>query len=381
MKPRSCYVHVPFCAHRCGYCDFTLVTQRDDLIGPYLEGIERELELILGESDGERTPIDTLYWGGGTPSYLDASRLRRLFELVSHYFRLEESAEFTIEANPHGLDDERIAMLAELGGNRISLGVQSFDPDVLKVLERDHTPEEIVAVVRNLRSKIDNLSIDLIFGVPGQSLESYRETLQRAIDLEPRHLSTYGLTFEKGTAFWTRREHGTLLQIDEELEREMYALTMETLAENGFHQYEISSFAQAGFESRHNQVYWSGHPYHAFGPGASRFLEGTRENNHRSLFTWLKRLQSGLSPVAESETLSAEARARELLILGLRQTKGVTYGDFLELTGFDARELMGGHFPRHLESGLLNDDGHSVRITEAGRFIADSIVVDYLTSE
>ncbi|XZE49902.1 radical SAM family heme chaperone HemW [Planctomycetaceae bacterium SH248] len=380
MIPRSCYVHVPFCVHRCGYCDFTLVAGRDDLIGPYLEGIGRELRFVLGEPV-ERLELDTFYWGGGTPSYLNPDQLRQLNQTLRSRFELAADAEFTVEANPHGLDESRIQTLADLGCNRISLGVQSFDANVLKTLERDHSPEDIQTVVQRLRSRIDNFSIDLIFGVPGQTLDSYRTTLEQAIDLAPRHLSTYGLTFEKGTTFWSRREHGSLQQVDEELERDLYALTIERLEAAGYRQYEVSSFAQPGFESRHNQVYWSGKPYHAFGPGASRYLNGRRDNNHRSLFTWLKRLQDNASPVGESETLSPEDRARELMILGLRQIKGVSHAKFEELTGFAPKTLMGKYFSTHRDNGLIEDDGHDVKITPAGRFIADSIVVDYLRTD
>ncbi len=300
--PTSCYIHVPFCNHRCGYCDFTLVAGRDDLKSAYLHGLQQELSLWMSHHQplggSPPFPLNTLYWGGGTPTYLTADELCSLHALVLPWFQLSSCdeatiPEFTVEANPQGLDESRIEALAAIGCNRISLGVQSFDETILMTLERDHSPAQVESVVRDLRTVIHNISLDLIFGVPGQSFESWQETVQRALDLEPNHVSAYGLTFEKGTSFWSRREKGMLQPVDDQLERDMYAYVIETLGAAGLKQYEVSSFARDGFQSQHNQVYWTGQPYFAFGPGASRYHDGQRDNNHRSLFTWLKKLKEG----------------------------------------------------------------------------------------
>ena len=272
--------------HRCGYCDFTLVARRDDLIDAYLEALEIDLARLQSPRE-----VETLFFGGGTPSHLPAPQLKQLMVLALRRFRPIAGAEICVEANPAGLDDAKIAVLAEAGVNRISLGVQSFDPDVLKLMERDHRRPEIVSAVERLRPLIPNIGFDLIFGVPGQSVALWDETLRAAVDLSPTHLSTYGLTFERGTSFYSRLKKGSLKKCDEEFEREMYAMAMDRLPAAGFEQYEISNFARPGFRSRHNEVYWKGLPFFGFGPGAARYIAGRRELNHRSVTTWIKRVR------------------------------------------------------------------------------------------
>ena len=303
-EPRSAYLHVPFCA-RCGYCDFTLVARRDDLIDVYLDALAIDLARL------ERPrQVDTLFFGGGTPTHLSASQLERLMALALHWFRPAGGAEICVEANPAGLDEAKIDVLAAAGVNRVSLGVQSFDPAILKLLERDHGRTEIVSAVERLRPRIPNIGFDLIFGIPDQTGRLWDETLDEAIRLTPTHISTYGLTFEKGTTFFSRLSKGSLRRCEEESEREMYARAMDRLSAAGFEQYEISNFALPGFHSRHNEIYWMGLPFFGFGPGAARYLGGRRELNHRSVTTWIKRVQLGQSPIAESEELSPEDRAR-----------------------------------------------------------------------
>lgn len=374
MIYRSVYIHVPFCRHRCGYCDFTLIAKRDDLIGAYLDALAIELQRIE-----QPVEIDTLFFGGGTPTHLPPKDLSRLFRLVRERFSLAKGAEFSVEANPANLSNETADVLAESGVSRVSLGAQSFDTAALAVLERDHTPQEIGSAVERLRSRgIENVSIDLIFGVPGQTLGSWMQTLDHAIALEPAHVSAYGLTFEKGTSYWSRRERGELAQADEELEREMYAAAMDRLPAAGVHQYEISNYARPGYECRHNQIYWAAKPFEAFGPGAARYLDGVRRTNHRSVFTWIKRLNAGESPVAETDELSPEARAREAIFVGLRRVDGIDRAGFRARTGFGLDELAGETIRRQVQVGSLEDDGASIRLTREGRFIADSVITEFL---
>jgi oxygen-independent coproporphyrinogen III oxidase len=372
-RPRSAYIHVPFCAHRCGYCDFTVIAGRGDLAGRYLQALEIELSALA-----EPRQIDTLFVGGGTPTQLSESELARLMDLLRRWFMLAPRYEFSVEANPAGLDAAKVDVLADAGVNRVSLGVQSFDPAVLKSLERDHLRGDILAAAAHVRRRIENVSLDLIFGVPGQTLAVWRDTLRQAIELAPPHISTYGLTFEKGTAFWTRRAKGQLAPASEDLEREMYALAMDELAAAGYEQYELSSFARPGRACRHNQTYWRGLPYYGFGPGAARYIGGRRETNHRSVTTWLRRVLAGESPTAEAETLSPEDSARELAVLSLRTAAGLDRADFQARTGFAIDELAAEALRRHVGLGLLDDDGRRVRLTRAGRFVADAVVVDFL---
>ena len=376
--PRAAYVHVPFCIHRCGYCDFTVITGRDDLLGTYIDGLERELQTRLREP----CPVETLFLGGGTPTYLPPPELERLLQLVRHWFPLATGGEFSTEANPADLDHDRCAILHAQGVNRVSLGVQSFDADCLKVLERDHTPERVLHVVEELRRFCGNLSFDLIFGVPGQSLTSWEATLQQAFDLHPQNVSTYGLTFEKGTRFWTRREKGEFLAADEDLELAQYEVAHDRCAAHGFEQYEISSYAQPGFRSRHNQVYWRGLPYIGVGPGAASYLHHQRLTNHRSVTTWLRKVLGGGSPVMEHEELTPRERAHELLALGLRRCDGLERAAFQQLTGYDWDTLAGAAITRFLRLELLELVGATtLRLTRAGRRVADAILGDLLTSD
>jgi oxygen-independent coproporphyrinogen-3 oxidase len=367
----AAYVHVPFCAHRCGYCDFTLVAGKDHLVGDYLRALEIELRSL----ESPRT-VATLFIGGGTPTHLSCRDLERLLVLLGRWFILSPGYEFTVEANPAGFKRDKVEVLAAHGINRVSLGVQSFDPQMLGVLERDHDASQIETAVALLAEKIPSFSFDLIFGVPGQTLESWRETLQRAVALGPGHLSTYGLTFEKGTAFWSRRAKGNLRQVPDVLERAMYAAAMNDLSGAGFEQYELSNFARAGHRCRHNETYWAGLPYYGFGPGAARYLAGRRETNHRSVTTWLARVFSGKSPVGDVDVLSPADRARETLIVALRRARGVCRDEFRSQTGFDLEQVAGAAIAKHCASGLLETSAEGVRLTREGKFLADTVIVD-----
>jgi oxygen-independent coproporphyrinogen-3 oxidase len=372
-EPRAAYVHVPFCRHRCGYCDFTLVAGRDDLIDDYLRALEIELQFF-----NEQKELDTLFLGGGTPSHLSVEQLARLMDLLFDHFRLAEGYEFSIEANPVDLEPEKIGVLMNAGVNRVSLGVQSFDAEILQLLERDHRAEQVLEVVELLRNRIENIGIDLIFGVPGQTLELWQQTLQAAIDLKPVHFSTYGLTFEKGSSFWSRREKRELIPLPEELEREMYRAAMEMLPAAGFEQYELSNFAGPGFRCRHNEVYWNSEAYFGFGPGAAQYINGRRDINHRSVTTWLKRIFAGESPVGESEELSPEERAREAAVIALRKCEGIDKQQFAQWFDFTLDGLAGHAINRYLQTGLLEETESHLRLTTEGRFLADTVIVDFL---
>ena len=373
LPPRSAYVHVPFCRHRCGYCNFTLVAGRDDLIDDYLRAIEIELATL-----GEPREIDTLFLGGGTPTHLNPDALTRLIASVRAWFPLAEGYEFSLEANPADIDVETLDALVAGGVNRLSLGGQSFDAAKLAGLERDHSPAGLRAAAAAARARIDSVSLDLIFAVPGETLEVWRADLAAALSLSVDHVSTYGLTFERGTAFWSRLLAGQLGRLDEDLERSMYETAIDTLTAAGFEHYEVSNFARPGHRCRHNEAYWSGVGYFAVGPGAARYVNGRREMNHRSTTTWLKRVLAGESPVAESETLEPADRAREMLVFGLRRLEGVDRPQFAERSGFDVDALAGEPLRTMVAHGLLSDDGRQIRLTRAGLLVSDAIWPHFL---
>jgi oxygen-independent coproporphyrinogen-3 oxidase len=360
---------VPFCAHHCGYCDFAVAAGRDHLIDRYLDALAAELAQL-------QTPqrVQTLFLGGGTPTHLDARQLERLLATVLHWLPLEASGEFSVEANPDSLTAEKIAVLADHGVNRVSLGAQSFHPHLLAVLERIHSPAEVGRAVKRLRTRIAQVSIDLIFGVPGQSEAEWRADLQHALELAPDHLSTYGLTYEKGTRLWKQRQRGQLVPLAEEDEREMYRLAMDTLQCAGFEQYEISNFARSGCRSRHNQVYWANEAYFGAGLGAARYVHFRREINTRDLDAYLRRALAGQPVTQQSEELIPEERARETMAVQLRRAEGIDRPAFEVQTGFALDAVASARLPQLVERGFLVDDGQHVYLSREGKFVADAVI-------
>lgn len=369
--PRSAYIHVPFCRHRCGYCNFTLVAGRDDLFSGYLKALSCELAKLERPHE-----VDTLFFGGGTPTQLPPAELAELLKLSREWFSPTNGAEISAEANPLDLTPERCKVLEDFGVNRISLGVQSFSNRKLKILERDHTAAEIASAVEAAKQVVGeagSVSLDLIFGVPGEAKSEWQSDLAQALAISPTHVSTYGLTFEKGTQFWNRQSKGELHSIPEEHERTHYEIAIDQLTAAGFEHYEVSNFARPGFRCRHNEAYWAAEPYFAAGPGAARYINGRREINHKSTTTWMRRVLAGQSPVAEFEELHAEDRAREQLVIGLRRMRGVVTEEFVQSTGMSIDSLVGKVLDSLIEQGLLEWSGPSLRLTRKGLFVSDSI--------
>jgi oxygen-independent coproporphyrinogen-3 oxidase len=379
LWPRAAYVHVPFCAHHCGYCDFAIATGQDhNTTDLYLDALATELATL-----GTPQPVRTLFLGGGTPTYLSAVQLDRLLGAINRWLPPEKSEspghdhEFSVEANPGTLDADKVAVLADHGVTRISLGAQSFHPHLLGVLERDHAPADVpraVELVRGAAARIGQLSLDLIFGVPGQTEAEWREDLRRTLDLGPDHVSTYGLTYEKGTPLWKQRQRGAVIALGEEQELALYAAAIDTLEAAGFEHYEISSFARLGKRCRHNQVYWANEAYFGFGMGAARYVNGRRELNTRNLQDYIRRVLAGTSATFQSEELSPLERARETIAVQLRRAEGIDRGSFAVQTGHDLDALAGPAIVRHVEQGLLADDGVRVWLTRQGKYVADAVI-------
>jgi oxygen-independent coproporphyrinogen-3 oxidase len=374
-EPRSAYVHVPFCAHKCGYCDFASLAGADALADRYLAALERELANRLGTP----RPVATIFVGGGTPTRLDAEQLGRLLGLLNRWLPLEHGGEWTVEANPGTLDAEKADALARAGVNRVSLGAQSFHVPALRVLERDHAPGDVPRAVALVRDRFERWSLDLIFGVPDTTLAHWRDDLGRALDFGPSHLSCYGLTYEKGTALWKQWDAGLVRAVEEDVERAMYEHTLDRLHRAGLFSYEISNFARPGHECRHNLAYWENAPYYGFGLGAARYVDGERAVNTRDLLGYLRRVEAGGDPTGPRERLDPEAEARETAILMLRRTRlGIDRDAFRIRTGFDLDALAGEALARHVEARLLEDDGRRLRLTRAGLLLADGIMADLL---
>jgi oxygen-independent coproporphyrinogen III oxidase len=374
VAPEAVYVHIPFCRQRCGYCNFSVVAGRDYLVQRFLDALETEIGWL-----DRSYRLKTLFLGGGTPSHLAPGELKQLKRILQTRFSFDQTTEFTAECNPNDLDEEKCETLAELGVNRISLGIQSLDSQKLQQLERTHTPEQVFRAVENARRFARSVSFDLIFAAPGETFDNWRRDLKAALELHPDHLSTYELTYEKGTPFWNLRLHQSLMEADEDLRTKMYDQAIEQIESAGLVQYEISSFARPGHQCLHNEVYWLGESYFAFGPGAARYIDGGRQSNHQSTMHYLKSIEQGALPVAISERLSPLESAKELLSIGLRRVAGIDLSRFEARTGFSALELTGKYTEVWLEQGLMNLDQGLLKLTRGGRMVADWIATRILT--
>ena len=387
--PHAAYIHIPFCAHQCGYCDFAVAAGQDHLIDLYLEALELELATL-----GQPAPIRTLFVGGGTPTQLRPRQLERLFASLRHWLpprgpdnqpdagpsaaALAPWDECSVESTPDSLDAERVEVLAAAGVNRISIGVQTFQDHLLPVLDRVHDAGQIPAAVQRAGRRIPHVSLDLIFGIPGQTIDDWQTDLDKALAFQPQHLSTYGLTYEKGTPLWKQRLRGQVRPVTEELERRMYLAAIERLEAGGFEHYEISNFARPGCRCRHNETYWANEAYFGFGVGAARYVLGKRELNTRSTHDYLRRVLAGESPTFQSEELPPQERARETFAVQLRRTFGIDRDRFRQQTGYELDGLIGAKLRGHVAEGYLADDGTRVRLTRQGQCVADAIIEELL---
>ncbi|MHC5053332.1 MAG: radical SAM family heme chaperone HemW [Planctomycetota bacterium] len=373
------YVHVPFCTSRCSYCDFTSEVHTRERVRLYLDALAREAE----RAPHRGLAPATVYVGGGTPTSPGDEEIAELFGILKGSFDLSGVEEWTVEANPGTIDERRLALLRELGADRLSLGTQSFRKDFLRLLGRRHGVADSERAVRAARAAgFDNVSLDLIFAMPGQTLDDVKSDVARAVELAPDHVSLYSLTYEPGTKLHRMRAEGAVAPPDEELEREMYLETIDDLLAAGFEQYEISNFARPGYESRHNLVYWEGAlvvpldtiearddargeatveggrtpwavEYVGLGPSAASFVGGERRRNLRELGEYASRLARGEDPVEEREQLGPERAARETLMLALRTRRGVAPEAFERRTGFSLEALLGEAGRRLFDGGWL----------------------------
>ena len=326
VKPLGLYIHIPFCKSKCIYCDFYSLPRAEDRMDRYVSALCRQLAEIAQRTTAHT--VDSVYLGGGTPSYLGEKRLRRILKTVKKHYHLSRDAEITLEANPDSAGDWRaLRSLRRAGMNRLSLGVQSADDGLLRTLGRPHTfaqAEEAAAAAR--RARIRNLSLDLIYGLPGQDLTGWKDTLERAAALEPEHLSCYGLKVEEGTPLWDMQEKMDLP--DDDAQADMYLWTVERLEALGYEQYEISNFARPGRASRHNMKYWTLCEYAGFGPGAHSDLGDVRYAYLRSLDTYCAGVEAGVSVLESSEHIPSRERDIEYVMLGLRLTQGISRQEF-----------------------------------------------------
>ena len=371
-KPSSAYVHIPFCTQICYYCDFSKVFIKNQPVDAYLE------HLIQETRSYEIGKLRTLYIGGGTPTALSAQQLAYLLSELHKVMDLSEVEEFTIEANPGDLDPDKIAVLKDSQVNRVSLGVQTFDNKMLKKIGRSHQEQDIYDNIRHLKQAgFDNISIDLIYALPGQTMEQVKENVAKAIDLDIPHMSLYSLILENHTVFMNRMRRGKLPLPKEELEAEMFEYIIEELEKAGFEHYEISNFSKPGFESRHNLVYWDNAEYYGLGAGASGYVDGIRYKNHGPIRHYLEAVEAGKARITE-EHLTLEEKMEEELFLGLRKKTGVSKARFEEKFGVSFDQRYGQVVASLTEQGLLVPDYKQVRMTKRGLFLGDTVAEKFI---
>ena len=361
------YIHIPFCKAKCAYCDFYSLAHSEEKMDAYMAALLRHLEEVAPRAAGMQ--VDTVYFGGGTPSYLGAARLCRILQTVLRRYDVARDAEITLEANPDSAGDwKELRRLRRAGFNRLSLGVQSTDDALLRRIGRVHTYEQVQQAVKAARqAKFTNLSLDLIYGLPGQTMEDWQRTLADAVALGPEHLSCYGLKLEEGTPLWQQRQ--TLTLPDDDAQADMYLYTVAALGEMGYEQYEISNFAKPGKASRHNLKYWNMEEYAGFGPGAHSDFGGVRYGYVRDIDSYI----AGKLVLSESENDSTLARDYEYVMLSLRTAAGIDRQTFEKRyrQRFQPMETL---FEQYEKAGLALPTEGGWRLTPKGFLVSNSII-------
>ncbi len=371
----SLYVHVPFCVVKCGYCDFTSYVVEDQSVHDlFLRALDRELE----STTLPQRPT-TVFVGGGTPSHLAPHRLRELFATLARHVDLRAASEVTMEANPESIDEEKASIALEGGVTRFSMGVQSFDPARLKFLDRAHTGDRAKdAFLQLRRAGAKNASIDLIFGLPQQTVDQWDCDLDQALAMQPDHLSCYSLTYEPGTRLHRDLRQGRVVPVEEDADRAMFLHTRSKLAAHGFAAYEVSNFAGRGGPSLHNDHYWLQGDYVGVGPGASSHRCGVRHTNLKPIEAWARAALEGVTPAASAETLTKSQRLGEALWLGIRRTDGIDVRAIEQRLGIDATPMLGRVFEEHARAGWIERIGTRIRLTADGLLVADAVGSAYL---
>jgi oxygen-independent coproporphyrinogen-3 oxidase len=409
MPPYSLYFHIPFCTHRCAYCDFNTYAGQEEMIPAYVEALCKEVEYVgrtaEGVGDKGKREVHTVFFGGGTPSLLSPKQFDSIFQSIRSNFRLTGDAEITIEANPGTVSYENLLELRQSGINRISYGVQSANTEELRMLERIHTFFDVIeAVLDSRKAGFENLNLDLIYGLPEQTLQTWQTTVQRILDLHPEHISAYALTLEHGTPFGHWSAKGLLPLPDPDLAAEMYEWLSETLEKNGYVQYEISNWAKtndefrsfdslfsthhSSFQCRHNLQYWRGLPYLAFGAGAHGYANGYRYSNVLRIRTYIERLSDPSTAVPFPLTPATVNHHKqsicddmsEFMMTGLRLTQeGVKEQEFAERFGCSMHDVYGKEIAELLKLGLVDRVmGQGIRLTKRGRLLGNQVFIRFV---
>lgn len=379
------YVHIPFCIRKCFYCDFASYALQSEQ-GAAVKETENYLHFLLQEAalyrndylrDGQK--LKTLYIGGGTPTCLAGGQLFALLDTLQNIYEFEKDAEITVEANPGTIDAHKLQLLKKAGCNRLSIGVQSYDAKELESLGRIHAPQEIYTAFSLAReSGFNNINLDLMYGLPGQTLESWQRNLRSAVAMKPEHLSLYQLNIEPGTRFAEMAEQGQLAVPEQETAREMFEEAIAYLRQNGYGHYEISNFAQVGRESKHNLIYWHNLGYIGLGAGASGYLHGVRYSNEKSHILYGQALLNEKKPVCDEEPIDQKLAMSEQMFLGLRMLTGVDKRSFRKRFAVDIETVFGSAVERLKKKGLLLETDTHVLLSSEGLFLANDVFIEFI---
>ena len=377
MSPATgCYVHIPFCVRKCAYCDFNSYSGYTDAhIARYVKALECEIRQTT-----RRNAVDAVFFGGGTPTAIPAADEAALLRAVLEALPVTQEAEITTEANPGTMDVRHLSVLREAGFNRISFGVQSFDAGLLKTLDRIHSADEAKSAVKAARAAgFENVSLDLMFALPRQTLKQWRDTLTQALELGTDHLSLYSLIVEEGTGFYTLQQKGRLPLPSDDQAADMYEMAVEVAQSAGYRQYEIANFARPGRECRQNLHYWRNEPYYGFGCGAASYGDGIRRMNVKAPAKYAEAVEQGADLTLSAETLTADETMAETLMLGLRLTReGVGFERFRDRFGVDLRDKFAAEIETFTRRGLVEATDTCLRLTPQGVFLASEVMVAFV---
>jgi oxygen-independent coproporphyrinogen-3 oxidase len=369
--PAGIYVHIPFCRSKCPYCGFYSVTGDDSDVTKFYNALLQEIDLAA-DTKWQRRIYNSIYFGGGTPPLLGENKIGKIIQHIRHKFNITPNAEISIEANPESIDKPFLDTLLGHGVNRLTIGVQSFNDHELKLLGRIHdSSRAIEAFEKAAAAGFENIGIDLIFAIPGQTTDSWQATLNKALEMAPAHISAYGLTVEKGTPFAQKIDRGELTPVDNDTQAEMYQICYRLLTENGYSRYEVSNYAKTGFECRHNLKYWTDQKYLGLGPSAHSYYTSYRKANYRSFDKYLDSIKKNKLPVAFKEMLTTEQKSQEKLMLGLRTASGLDFISIKDIINQANLDTM-------IEQDYLKLENDKLALTDKGFLMADEIVVKLL---
>lgn len=375
---KSAYIHIPFCEHICHYCDFNKVFLQGQPVDEYIKMVKKEMQLQLKAYPTDE--LDTIFVGGGTPTSLNEQQLTLLCQFIEQELPFNKiSGEYTFEANPGNLSREKLEILYKAGVNRLSFGVQSFNDELLQKIGRTHRANDVYETIELAKDVgFTNISMDLIYGLPGQTMNDFEDTLNQALALDLPHYSSYSLIVEPKTVFYNLMQKGRLNLPPQELEASMYEQAMEAMEKHGLKQYEISNFAKPGYESRHNLTYWNNLKYYGIGAGAHGYTAGKRIANYGPLKKYINSLMIGNLPVLEEHSVTVMEQMEEEMFLGLRKTEGVSFTRFKERFFVEITAIFGKSLEQQVEKGLLEIKGDSVRLTKQGKLLGNEVFQAFL---